>query len=88
MAVQGPFDSYDATAVMEEAVRSYWGSQIERGVETIPFDDLDPVRQHEVRSYFFAVAPHVIRSLKDSIFKRAPIEVPDVIPDYFFGENS
>jgi len=87
MTAAGTFDDFDATEVMESAVRKYWDSEMTRGEEQIPFDDLDPVRKHEVRQHVLSVAPHVISALKESLIQRAPVAVPDVIPDYFFGDE-
>lgn len=68
-------------------MKSYWESELIRGTETVPFDQLDPVRQMEVRQHIFVVAPHIIRILKESMFRRVPVTVPDVIPEYFFEDE-
>lgn len=83
-----PFDGFESAAVLESAIRKYWASEIERGAESISYDDLDPVRRHEVRQLVLMVAPHLISSLKEHLILRSPVAVPDVIPDYFFGEGT
>lgn len=83
-----PFDGFDAASVLESAIRKYWDSEIERGVESISYDDLDPERRHEVRQHVLIVAPHIISALKEHMILRSPVAVPDVIPDYFFGEGT
>lgn len=80
-----PFDGFAAASVLESAIRKYWDSEIERGVESVPYDDLDPERRQEVRDHVLAVSPHIISALKDHLILRSPVAVPDVIPDYFFG---
>jgi hypothetical protein len=83
-----PFDGFDATSVLESAIRKYWESEIARGVENVPYDDLDPVRRHEVRQHVMIVAPHIISALKEHLILRSPVAVPDMIPVYFFGEGT
>lgn len=83
-----PFDGFAASSVLESAIRKYWESEIECGVESVPYDDLDPDRRHEVRQRVLMVAPHIIASLKEHLILRSPVAVPDMIPDYFFGEGS
>ena len=82
-----PFDNVDALAVVENAVRMYWSAEIARGSEAVPFDDLDPVRRNEIRQHVMSVAPHVIKALRGLMVSRVRIEVPDAIPDYFYGDN-
>lgn len=83
-----PFDNVDALGVVENAVHMYWNAEIARGAETVPFEELDPVRRNEVRQRVMSVAPHVIKALRELMVSRARIEVPDVIPDYFYGDNT
>lgn len=80
-----PFDGFASEAVLEAAIRKYWESEIMSGAESTPYDDLDPVRRHEVRQRVLSVAPHLISALKEHLIQRSPVTVPDVIPDYFFG---
>lgn len=84
MTTSEPFDSIDAENVVDHAVRLYWESAIASGVETIPYDDLDPVRRNEVKANVMRAAPFIIKALKSAIANRTSIKVPDVIPSYFF----
>jgi hypothetical protein len=83
-----PFDGFGAASVLESAIRKYWEAEIERGAESVPYDDLDPVRRHEVRQRVLIVAPHIISALKEHLILRSPVAVPDMIPEYFFGEGA
>jgi hypothetical protein len=84
MSAAEPFDSIDAENVVDHAVRLYWDSALAWGAETIPYDDLDPVRRNEVRDSIMRAAPFIIKALKAAIVNRTSIAIPDVIPSYFF----
>lgn len=88
MTAVDPFERVDAEEVIDIAVRRYWQAEIDRGNETIPFDSLDPKRQMDLTTMFVKIAPHVIRSLREAMMERKKVEIPDVIPDYFFNEGT